>query len=117
MAEIVIEGSDELVRNIAKRVSRDRVNRVIRKNGAELQQKMMRNASFVKGYQTGFTKRSIMLNLEPFNLSGTVGPGSDYSPYLEYGTRRMDAQPFVRPSAREQGPIFLSDMKNLIRKA
>lgn len=116
MADIVIEGADELVRNIAKRVSRDRVNGVVRKNGAQLQQKMMNNASFTRGYQTGFTKRSIMLNLEPLHLSGTVGPGSDYSPYLEYGTRHMDAQPFVRPSAREQSPIFLSDMKNLIRK-
>ena len=70
MAEIVIEGSDELVRNIAKRVGRDRVNGVVRKNGAQIQQKMMKNASFTRGYQTGFTKRSIMLNLEPFNLSG-----------------------------------------------
>ena len=114
--KIEIEGADELVRSITKRVGRDRVNGVIRKNTIDAQRRMMRNATFVKGYQTGFTKRSISFNLLPLELVGEVGPGSDYSVYLEYGTRYMDAQPFVIPTRNEQAPIFLRDMKNLIRK-
>ena len=116
MATIEVIGGDELVRNISARVGKGKVNNVVKRNTAQLQQRMMRNATFVKGYQTGFTKRSITLNLLPFELAGEVGPGSNYSPYLEFGTRYMDAQPFVRPSAREQAPIFLKDMQDLIRK-
>ena len=35
--------------------------------------------------------------------------------YLEYGTRFMDAQPFVQPALEEQLPKFKSDMKKLVR--
>src|SRR5699024_11491096 len=107
---------NELDRSIAKRVAKDRINSVIGKNTIEAQRRMMRNATFVKGYQTGFTKRSIYFNLLPLELVGEVGPGSEHSVYLEYGTRYMDAQPFVVPTRNEQAPIFLRDMKNLIRK-
>ena len=113
---IQIIGGDKVVRNIAKRVGRDKVNRVVKKNTAETQQRMMRNASFTKGYQTGTTKRSISLELFPESLAGEVKPGTDYSPYLEYGTRFMEAQPFVKPTRDEQAPIFLKDMQDLIRK-
>src|SRR5699024_9676639 len=114
--KIDIEGGDELVRNITKRVGRDRVNGVIRKNTIDEQRKMMRHATFDKDYQTGFTKHIISFDLLPLALVSEVSPGSDYSVYLEYGTRYMDAQPFVVPTRNEQAPIFLRDMKNLIRK-
>lgn len=116
MANIEIIGGDKMVRSIAKRVDKSEVNNVVKRNTAQLQEKMMKNASFSQGYQTGFTKRSISIELFPMNLSGEVGPGSEYSPYLEWGTRYMDAQPFVRPSAREQRIIFVNDMKNLIKR-
>lgn len=35
--------------------------------------------------------------------------------YLEYGTRFMDAQPFVQPALEEQSAKFKSDMQKLVR--
>jgi HK97 gp10 family phage protein len=35
--------------------------------------------------------------------------------YLEYGTRFMDAQPFVRPAYNEQKAKFIRDMNKLTR--
>ena len=37
------------------------------------------------------------------------------TPYLEYGTRFMDAQPFVRPAFDEQKEKFKDDMQKLVR--
>lgn len=115
MADIRMIGADKLVKSIASRVDRDKVNGVIKRNAAQTQRKMMKNASFGP-YKTGTTKRSISIELQPMFLSAEVGPGTDYSPYLEYGTRFMDAQPFVRPTRNEQAPIFLKDLQNLIRR-
>ena len=107
-----IEGGDELVRSIRNRLGADRVVPVIRRNTSQAQAKAMRLAAV----DTGFMKRSITMRLDISGLAGYITAGAEYSPYLEYGTRKMDAQPFMRPAAREQAPIFLSDMKNLIRK-
>ena len=110
--KIEIEGGDELVRSITKRVDADRVVPVIRRNTTQAQKKAMRLAAV----DTGFMKRSITMRLDITGLAGYITAGAEYSPYVEYGTRKMDAQPFMRPAAREQAPIFLSDMKNLMRK-
>ena len=43
------------------------------------------------------------------------GPTTEYAEYLEYGTRFMDAQPFVAPSLEAQTREFQSDMQKLVR--
>ena len=43
------------------------------------------------------------------------GAETDYSSYIEYGTRFMDAQPFVRPALEEQASKFKRDMQKLVR--
>ena len=110
--KIDIEGADELVRSIRNRLGADRVVPVIRRNTSQAQAKAMRFAAV----DTGFMKRSVTMRVEAMSLAGYITAGAEYSPYVEYGTRYNDSQPFMRPAAREQGPIFLSDMKNLIRK-
>lgn len=115
MAQIKIEGLDKLQKRLKENITMDDVKRVVRQNGSELQRKMQGKADFKRGYQTGTTKRSIKLQLQDDNLSAEVGPETEYSPYLEYGTRFMEAQPFVRPSLNEQKVKFLSDMQKLVR--
>lgn len=115
MADIKIQGADALVRSLRKKVGHDKVNQVVKRNTANAQRMMMKNASFTKGYATGTTKRSITMELQPMFLSGTVSPGTHYSPYLEYGTRHMEAQPFVRPTRNQIYSPFMSDLRKLIR--
>lgn len=111
MANIEVIGGDKLVRSIAKRVDKSKVNDVVKRNTAQAQQKAMKYAAV----DTGFMKRSI--TIEVSDLEGRVSVGAEYAPYVEYGTRFNDgAKPFMRPARNEQSPIFLSDMKNLIRK-
>ena len=105
---IKITGIKELEAKLKKNATLDDARTVVKKNGAELQTLMTRNANFVKGYATGTTKRSI-------RCTATVEPTTYYSPYLEYGTRFMSAQPFVRPSFNIQKEIFKRDLKKLMK--
>ena len=110
--KIEIEGGDELVRSITKRLDADRVVPVIRRNTTQAQKKAMR----LSAVDTGFMKRSITMRIDITGLAGYIVAGAEYSPYVEFSTRYTPAQPFMRPAAREQAPIFLSDLRNLIRK-
>lgn len=112
---IKVEGLDKLQKNLKDACTMDDVKRVIRHNGAELQSKMMKKADFTRGYATGTTKRSISLDIKDSGLTAEVGATTEYAPYLEYGTRFMSAQPFVKPALDEQVPKFKSDMQKLVK--
>jgi HK97 gp10 family phage protein len=115
MARLEIKGLDKLERSLRENVTLSDVKRVVRHNGSQMHQKMQANADFSKGYQTGATKRSIGLEIKDGGFTAEVAPGTEYSPYLEYGTRYMDAQPFVKPSYDAQKGKFKSDMQKLVR--
>lgn len=115
MGVIKIEGLDKLQKALKEKVTLNDVKRVVRHNGAQLQKGIQRNADFKKGYQTGQTKRSVDLQILDGGFTAESGPTTEYSPYLEYGTRYMDAQPFVGPAYMYQKEKFFSDMKKLVR--
>ena len=115
MARLKIDGFEELQKALKENVSLDDVKKVVKHHGGQLQERMQSKADFDKGYQTGETKRSISLETIDGGFAASVGPETDYSPYVEYGTRFMDAQPFVRPAFEEQSREFIKDMKKLVR--
>lgn len=115
MPSIKAKGLAELQKKLKKNVRMDDVKRVVRKNGADMTQKMISNADFDKGYQTGTTKRSITLDINDGGMTASAGPGTEYSPYLEYGTRFMEAQPFVKPAFDVQKEKFKKDMEKLMK--
>lgn len=93
-----------------------KVKEVVQENGDELKSRMVRKADFKKGYQTGATKGRITEKVENGGMSVTVGPTTEYAPYLEYGTRFMEAQPFVRPAFEEQRRKFERALDNIIKE-
>lgn len=115
MADLKVTGLVELARALKKNVRMDDVKTVVQKNGADLQRTMQQKADFKKGYQTGTTKRSIHLNIKDGGFTSEVEPKTEYSPYLEYGTRYMEKQPFVKPALTEIEPKFNSDMRKLVK--
>lgn len=115
MPKIQVKGLDKLQKKLKENVTLDDVKRVVRHHGADLQDRMQDKADFKKGYQTGETKRSIDLEIKDDGFTADVGPGTDYSPYVEYGTRFMDAQPFVKPAYEEQKELFKRDLRRLMR--
>lgn len=115
MPRLEVTGLKELEKKLKANVKMDDVKRVVRNNGSQMQRKMQANADFKMGYQTGQTKRSIGLEITNSGFTAEVEPTTEYSPYLEYGTRFMDAQPFVKPAYNEQKAKFKSDMQKLVR--
>lgn len=115
MPKITITGLDALQKKLKSNVRMDDVKRVVKHNGSGLQRTMQSKADFTQGYQTGTTKRSIGLALNDGGLTAEVEPGTSYSPYVNFGTRFMDAQPFVTDAFNEQKEKFKSDMQKLVR--
>ena len=112
---IKITGVKELEAKLKKNMTLDHVKDTVKQNGSDLQTLMTRNANFVKGYSIGTTRRSIRSTYTDSGLTVEVKPTTYYSPYLEYGTRFMSAQPFVRPSFNIQKEIFKRELKKLMK--
>lgn len=106
-----IEGADKLLAKLKKNVQMEDVKRVVRHNGAELQQKAQKNAPV----DTGNLKRSIGIDIKDGGMTAEVEPTVNYAPYQEYGTRFMAAQPYMRPAFNVQSAKFKSDMDKLTR--
>lgn len=112
---IKVTGLDKLQKRLKENVTLDDVKRVVRHNGQQLHKKMQDKADFTRGYATGQTKQSIGLEIADGGMTASVGPETEHSPYLEYGTRFMDAQPFIRPAGNEQKAKFKRDMQKLVK--
>jgi HK97 gp10 family phage protein len=115
MGVIRIEGLEELQKKLKKNANMDDVKKVVRHNGSQLQQKIQQKADFKKGYQTGTTKRSVSLEFKDNGLTAESGAATEYAEYLEFGTRFMEAQPFVKPALEEQSKKFESDLQKLVK--
>lgn len=110
MASITLTGDDELLKGLIKEASFEKKKAAVRKHGASLQRKAMSNAVFTKGYSTGATKRSITLTMGNGGLSAKVAAGTHYSGYVEVGTRKMEAQPFIKPALDSIMEEFIKDL-------
>lgn len=106
-------------------LSTDKVNEKTRQNvkrgGMELFTEMQRQAHFHR-YEyknpdtpkpTGALKGSISLEFSPDGLTAVVGPHVYYAAYVEYGTRRMTAEPYARPAVDIIRPKFLRWMREM----
>lgn len=114
MAKLKVDGLDKIEKRLRHNAEMSDVKRLVRFHGSSLQRTMQGNADFKKGYQTGQTKRSIGLEIMDSGFTAEVGPETEYSPYLEYGTRFMEAQPFIKPALDEVGPKFHRDLRKLV---
>ena len=73
-----------------------------------------RRAKELVPVDTGDTKNSIEVRPGPGDMEAEVGPTTDYAPFLEFGTRRMAARPFMVPAAEaERGP-FMAALKAIV---
>lgn len=127
MAEAKIEGLSALVHKFnALKYSGTQIRDVVKKNGAELQQQTQKNMleeykghyegkKFVK--PTGATRRSAAVEIQDNGMTAVVAPNTSYFPYLEYGTRFMEARPTLGPAFKRVSPIFIEDIKRLINES
>lgn len=122
MPKIKLEGMEKLQVKLKKNVQMSKVKQIVKDNGAALQEAAQRKAPVgtpqstgIPGYVGGTLKRSIGLENRDGGLTAEVEPTAEYAAYVEYGTRYMNAQPYMRPSYTAQKEKFKSDLKKLTR--
>lgn len=57
--------------------------------------------------RTGLLRRSYTHRLDADKLGGRAGTNTFYAPFVEFGTRRMSAQPHLFPAFEEERPQFV----------
>ena len=69
---------------------------------------------------TGFLRSSITVGrpdgggLRPGDLSVQVGPEAAYGGFVEFGTARAGAQPYMTPAAEQAGEWFVEAMRTQV---
>lgn len=63
---------------------------------------------------TGNLKGSITTEKEG-DFTAIVSANTDYAGYVEYGTYKMAAQPYMMPAAEIVGPQFVQAIETLVR--
>lgn len=114
---VKVQGIEELAGKLKENVTMDDVKRIVQKNGADLTTTMKRQTTlaYVKGYSTGDTAGSIQMTLKNGGMTAEVATGTNYSPYVEYGTRYMSPEPIVQPSLDVIEPKFLNDLSRVMK--
>lgn len=64
---------------------------------------------------TGALKSSISTEFEDNGLTGIIAPHVEYAAFVEFGTRRMSAQPYMTPAAEVVKPAFVAAMKQMLQ--
>lgn len=111
MASIKFNGIKDLQSAMLAKAKLDAVKQVVKLNGSEMQQRAMRKVPV----DTGTLKRSIRLDITQDGLTARVTANTNYAAYVEYGTRFMHAQPYMRPSENEQQIVFAHDLARLTK--
>ena len=109
--DIVVEGLDDLEANIDRILANiGNVRQTVRWAGSRVQQEAMKTVPV----DTGELKRSIGLHLEDGGLTAVVEATKEYAGYVEYGTRFMAAQPYMRPAAEQIAPLFVRQIQEAL---
>jgi HK97 gp10 family phage protein len=98
MAALSFEISIDVREDVTERTrgARERVRRGLRSGLEEAGAEIERYAKSIVPVRTGFLRSSIFHRASPTQLA--VGAAAPYALYVEFGTRRMAARPYIRPA-------------------
>lgn len=121
LVDVKIEGLQALISDLdARKYTSKQIRNVVMKNGADLQEdaqkRMTKTVAYVKGYSKGTTRRSTTLSISDDGMKATVAPATSYFPYVEYGTRYMEAEPTLNPAFQKIKQQFYKDVIGLVKK-
>lgn len=102
--EILYNHIGDISEKVAKRASE-----AVRKAASDIEA----HAKMVVPVDTGTLKNSIQAQ-STGELSAEVAPHTDYAVYVEYGTSRMRARPYMRPAAEKVRPGFITAMEKIV---
>lgn len=104
-ARIVIKYNNLL--RIAARLP-EAVSAIVRKAAYDIEA----HAKSIVPVDTGKLKNSITSEF-PSQTKAIIAPHTDYAAYVEFGTRRQRAQPYMRPAAEKVAPAFIEACRRL----
>lgn len=105
---VELKGVDEFVKKLEKTKRLEGVQKVVKKHAASVQKHAMQHAPV----DTGFLKQHIMPPvLTDRGLTAEITSTAEYSAYLEYGTRFMKAQPYMRPALEAVNSAFMKELQ------
>jgi HK97 gp10 family phage protein len=84
------------------------VSAIIRKASYDVEA----HAKSVVPVDTGKLKNSITVEF-PSQTKAIISPHTEYAVFVEFGTRRQRAKPYMRPAAERVTPSFLEAMRRL----
>ncbi|EOS78950.1 HK97 gp10 family phage protein [Dorea sp. 5-2] len=106
-----LKGVNELKLALRNKADMGAVKQIVKHNGSGLQARAQRNVPV----KTGNLKRSIQLEISDGGLLAKSEATAEYAPYVEWGTRYMEAQPYMKPAFNEQKEQFRRDMNRLTK--
>lgn len=68
----------------------------------------------IPGYQGGTLRGSITHAVSSDGKTVVVSTNVKYAPYVELGTKKMDARPFLRPAANDHADEYRKILKNAL---
>ncbi|EGP5432015.1 hypothetical protein CUN19_03885 [Enterococcus faecium] len=83
----------------------------------EIQRSILRvekRAKELAPWDTGFLSNNIY-SLMTGTLQGKIISPADYSIYIEEGTRKMAAQPFLYPAVKMEYAVFMKNLNKIVR--
>lgn len=114
MVKVQWKGMSEVLGKFANANSNIKSNLGIAlKNNAE---EIKRSAVGSAPVDTGFLKSNINTSY-PSDLKAEIKAGATYAGYVEYGTRKMAAQPFMRPAIEKQQSKMQKDFRDAVTRA
>jgi HK97 gp10 family phage protein len=78
---------------------------------------VQRRAKQLCPVDTGRLRNSIAVELEEGGMNGAVGTNVKYAPFVEFGTSRMPAQPYLLPAFEEERAVFIERLKRELGEA
>lgn len=97
---------------------KENASKVIRKTLLDV----LADAAALAPVDTGALKNSLspsgegnVFDMKPGDLFGVAGTSLEYAGFVEFGTRRMAAQPYLTPAAERQRPAFEAAMAHLLK--
>lgn len=106
-----VKGLQELLNKLKKNEDLTPVKMIVKKHGSQMHNKAVRLAPV----DTGTLRRSVQKSVFSGGLTVVVDVTAEYSMYVEYGTRYMQAQPFIRPAYYGQVSKFINDIQKLMK--
>ena len=109
---MTVRGGAELQRNLNRLAGAER--RRAQQDGLEAGARIVETyAKILVPVDTGTLKGSIMVD-EVTPIQAVIAPHTDYAEYVEFGTSRMEAQPYMRPALDEHEAEIVQAVRDTV---